>query len=82
MLPAGSGNPRGRTDLDQRMTPQRVEKDLANSVKYELDLLKLQRPGQSQAFLFAAPTGPRSPSKWLKNLEAKALSKCGAKLLK
>ena len=63
------------------MTPQRVEKDLANSVKYELDLLKLQRPGQSQAF-FAAPTGPRSPSKCFKNLEAKALSKCGAKLLK
>ena len=64
------------------MTPQRVEKDLANSVKYELDLLKLQRPGQSQAFLFAALTGPRSPSKCFKNLEAKALSKCGAKLLK
>ena len=82
MLPAGSGNPRGRTDLDQYMIPQRVEKDLANCVKYELDLLKLQRPGQSQAFFFAAPTGPRSPSKRFKNLEAKALSKCGAKLLK
>ena len=64
------------------MTPQRVEKDLANSVKYELDLLKLQRPGQSQAFLFVAPTGPRSPSKCFKNLAAKTLSKCGAKLLK
>ena len=64
------------------MTPQRVEKDLANSVKYGLDLLKLQRPGQSQAFLFAAPTGPRSPSKCLKNLETKALSKCGGKPLK
>ena len=82
MLPAGSGNPRGRTDLHQQMTPQRVEKDLANSVKYELDLLKLQRPGQSQAFLFAAPTGPRSPRKCFKNLEAKALLQCGAKLLK
>ena len=82
MLPAGPGNPRGRTDLRQHMTPQRVEKDLANSVKYELDLLKLQRPGQSQAFLFATPTGPRFPSKCFKNLEAKALSKCGAKLLK
>ena len=81
-LPAGSGNPRGRTDLHQHMTPQRAEKDLASSVKYELDLLKLQPPGQCQAFLFAAPTGPRSPSKCFKHLEAKALSKCGAKLLK
>ena len=64
------------------MTPQRAEKDLANSVKYDLDLLKLQRPGQSQASLFAAPTGPRSPSKCFNSLEAKALSKCGAKRLK
>ena len=38
------------------------QNDLANSVKYELDLLKLQRPGQAQAFLFGVPTGPRSPS--------------------
>ena len=53
------------------MTPQRVEKDLANSVKYELGLLRLQRPGQSQAFLFAAPKGPRSPSKCFKILKRK-----------
>ena len=43
-------NPRGRTDLHQHMTPQRVEKDLANSVKYELDLLKLQRPIKVKPF--------------------------------